>query len=190
MNTNNLDSTSLISQGAAVTIVPVVSAHLSNILIKMLPFCYVGIPLIILDLYYGRKKAHFQYENNITEKPVTLQKSIKMTIQKIFNYISWIFLSVSVSVAFDIPSLVIVILAVIYGLEILSLLNKYSESKGININEVGMLKVLFKFIWSRITGNFDESFDDVIKEHHIITKQKHKKKQTTEKLESKNENLQ
>ena len=86
-----------------------------------------------------------------------------MTIQKVFNYISWIFLSVSLSSAFGIKSLVIIIMSIIYGLEVLSLLNKYTESKGVDIDEVGMLKLLFKFIWSRITGNFDENFDDVVK---------------------------
>ena len=54
-------------------------------------------------------------------------------------------------------------MSIIYGLEVLSLLNKYTESKGVDIDEVGMLKLLFKFIWSRITGNFDENFDDVVK---------------------------
>lgn len=86
-----------------------------------------------------------------------------MTIQKVFNYISWIFLSVSLSSAFGIKSLVIIIMSIIYGLEVLSLLNKYTESKGVDIDEVGMIKLLFKFIWSRITGNFDENFDDVVK---------------------------
>lgn len=159
----NMDTTSLVSQGAAVTVVPVVSEYLYNILFQMLPFCYVAIPLIILDLYYGRKRAKFQYDNGITSTRVTLQKSIKMTVQKIFNYISWIFLSVSLGSAFGMPSLVISIMAIIYGLEVMSLLNKYGESKGIDIDEVGMLKLLFKFLWSRITGNFDETFDDVVK---------------------------
>lgn len=166
MDSNTLDTTSLVSQGAAVSVVSTLNTHLGEILIEMLPFCYVAIPLIILDLYYGRKKAQYQYENNITNVPCTIQKSIKMTIQKIFNYISWIFLSTSLSAAFGMPSLVYIIMAVIYGLEVMSLLNKYAESKGVDIDEVGMLKLLFKFLWSRITGNFDENFDDVIKKQH------------------------
>lgn len=169
MDSNTLETTSIVSQGAAVTVVSTMSEHLGNMLIEMLPFCYVAIPLIILDLYYGRKMARYQYENNITTIPCTLQKSIKMTIQKIFNYISWIFLSTSLSAAFAMPSLVIIIMSIIYGLEVCSLLDKYAESKGINIDEVGMVKLLFQFMWSRITGNFDENFDDIIK------KQKEKK---------------
>lgn len=170
MDSNTLETTSIVSQGAAVTVVSTMSEHLGNMLIEMLPFCYVAIPLIILDLYYGRKKARYQYEHNITKIPCTIQKSIKMTIQKIFNYISWIFLSTSLSAAFAMPSLVIIIMSIIYGLEVLSLLNKYGESKGVDIDEVGMLKLVFKFIWSRITGNFDENFDDVVKKHHKIKK--------------------
>lgn len=164
MDTSTFDTTSLVSQGAAITVVSTFSGHMGNILIQMLPFCYVAIPLIILDLYYGRKKAQYKYENNLSNIPCTLQKSIKMTIQKIFNYISWIFLSTSLSLAFGMPSLVFIIMAIIYGLEVLSLLNKYGESKGIDIDEVGMVKLLFKFIWSRITGNM-ETFDDVIRKH-------------------------
>lgn len=165
MDSNTLETTSLVSQGAAVTVVSTMSEHLGNILLQMLPFCYVAIPLIILDLYYGRKKAKYQYENNISNVPCTLQKSIKMTIQKIFNYISWIFLSTSLSSAFGMPSLVIIIMAIIYGLEVMSLLNKYGESKGVDIDEIGMLKLLFKFIWSRLTGNFDEDFGEVVRKH-------------------------
>lgn len=165
MDTNTLDTTSLVSQGAAVTVVSTMSGHIGSMLLQMLPFCYVAIPLITLDLYYGRKKAQYQYENKITNVPCTIQKSIKMTIQKIFNYISWIFLSTSLSIAFEAPSLVVIIMSFIYGLEVLSLLNKYGESKGIDIDEVGMIKLIFKFIWSRITGNSDETFNDIIKKH-------------------------
>ena len=172
MESNTLDTTSLVSQGAAATVATTMGMHLGGIFMEMLPFCYVSIPLIILDLYYGRKKAKYQYENNISNVPCTLQRSIKMTVQKIFNYISWIFLSVSLSSAFGIKSLVIIIMSIIYGLEVLSLLNKYSESKGVDIDEVGMLKLLFKFIWSRITGNFDENFDNIIKKQHNINKKK------------------
>lgn len=164
MDTNTFDTTSLVSQGAAITVVSTFSGHMGNILMEMLPFCYVAIPLIILDLYYGRKKAQYKYENKLTNIPCTIQRSIKMTLQKIFNYVSWIFLSTSLSMAFGLPSLVYVIMGIIYGLEVLSLLNKYGESKGIDIDEVGMIKLLFKFIWSRITGNV-ETFDDVIKKH-------------------------
>lgn len=163
MDSNSLDTASLVSQGAAVTVASSMSYHLNYILVEMLPFCYVAIPLIILDLFYGRKKAKFQYENGLTNIPCTIQKSIKMTIQKIFNYISWIFLSTSLSAAFAMPSLVFIIMSIIYGLEVLSLLNKYGESKGVDIDEIGMLKLVCKFIWSRITGNFNENFDDVIK---------------------------
>lgn len=165
MDSNTLDTTSVVSQGAAATVMTTMSGHLSHIFLDMLPFCYVAIPLIILDLYYGRKKAQYKYENNLSDVPCTIQRSIKMTIQKIFNYISWIFLSTSLSTAFGIPSLVYVIMAIIYGLEVLSLLNKYGEGKGIDIDEVGMLKLVFKFIWSRITGSTDEDFDMVIRKH-------------------------
>lgn len=163
MDTNTFDTTSLVSQGAAITVVSTMSGQVTTLLLQMLPFCYVAIPLITLDLYYGRKKAKYKYENKLSDEPCTIQRSVKMTIQKIFNYVSWILLSTSVSMAFGIPSLVYIIMAVIYGLEVLSLINKYGESKGIDIDEVGMLKLVFKFIWSRITGNFDETFNDVVR---------------------------
>ena len=160
-----MENTSLFSQMVAATIAPATNTYFSDILTQMFPFCYVAIPLIVLDLYYGRKKAQYQYENGISTQRLTIQKSIKMTIQKVFNYISWIFLSVSLSLAFNMPSLVIIIMAIIYGLEVMSLLNKYCESKGIDIDEVGMLKLLFKFIWQRITGINNERFDDIVKRH-------------------------
>ena len=165
MDANTFDTTSLVSQGAAITVVSTMSGQVTNLLLQMLPFCYVAIPLITLDLYYGRKKAQYRYEHKLSNIPCTIQRSIKMTLQKIFNYISWILLSTSISMAFGIPSLVFIIMAVIYGLEVLSLINKYGESKGIDIDEAAMLKLVFKFIWSRITGNFDETFNDVVRKH-------------------------
>lgn len=177
MDSNTIDTTSVVSQGAAATVMATMSGHLSNILLDMLPFCYVTIPLIILDLYYGRKKAQYKYENNLSDVPCTIYRSIKMTIQKIFNYISWIFLSTSLSAAFGFPSLVYVIMSIIYGLEVLSLLNKYGEGKGIDIDEVGMLKLVFKFIWSRITGSTDEDFDMVIRKHRQTCKREQKRPQ-------------
>lgn len=180
MDTNTFDTTSLASQGAAITVASTMSGQMGGILLQMLPFCYVAIPLIILDLYYGRKKAQYRFENKLSETPCTIQKSIKMTIQKIFNYISWIFLSTSLSLAFGIPSLVFLIMAFIYGLEVLSLLNKYGESKGIDIDEVGMIKLVIKFVWARITGNFDENFDEVIKKHNKRTSKKNTEKVSKE----------
>ena len=55
MDSNTLETTSLVSQGAAVTVATTMGGYLGGILLEMLPFCYVAIPLIILDLYYGRK---------------------------------------------------------------------------------------------------------------------------------------
>ena len=165
MDTNTFDTTSLVSQGAAITVVSAMNGQVTTLLLQMLPFCYVAIPLITLDLYYGRKKAKYKYENKLSDEPCTIQKSVKMTIQKVFNYVSWILLSTSMSMAFGVPSLVYIIMSFIYGLEVLSLINKYGESKGIDIDEVGMLKLVCKFIWSRITGNFDETFNDVVRRH-------------------------
>lgn len=169
MDLNTLNTASVVTQCATITVMPVMNNHLSYIFLDMLPFCYVAIPLIVLDLYYGRKQAQYKYENNLSSVPCTLQRSIKMTIQKVFNYICWIFLSTSLSVAFAMPSLVFIIMGIIYGLEVLSLLNKFGESKGIDIDEIGMLKLVFKFAWSRITGNYDENFDDVVKRHKSAT---------------------
>ena len=70
-------------------------------------------------------------------------------------------------------------MTLIYGLEVFSLLNKYGESRGINIDEVGMIKLLFKFIWSRITGNYDEDFSEVVT--HTTKPRKTRVKSTSEK---------
>ena len=84
MDSITLETANLASQSAAIAVVATVDEHLGNILLQMLPFCYVAIPLIILNLYYGRKKAQYQYENNISDVPCTLKKTIKITVQSIF----------------------------------------------------------------------------------------------------------
>lgn len=165
-STNALETTNFVSQGAAITVVSVVNQHIGDILMEMLPFCYVALPLILLDLHYGRKKAKYEYENNISTVKCTWQRSIKMTLQKIFNYVSWIFLSTSLSMAFGSHTLIVIIMSIIYGLEVLSLLNKYTESKGIYLDEAAIIKLVFKFIWSRITGNNEETFNDVVKKQN------------------------
>ena len=167
-----LSTTSMFSQGAAITVASAISTQMDNLLLQMLPFCYAAIPLIIIDIYYGRRDAKYKYKNKLSPIPCTLHNTIMMTTQKILNYISWIFLSVTLSLAFDMPSIVYVIMGIIYGLEVLSLLDRYVESKGIDIDEVGALKLILKFIWSRMTGNFDENFSDIVKRQHDCKRKK------------------
>lgn len=159
---SEIDTMSVVTQGTAVTVVSTMSTHITSICTDMLPWFYVAIPLIALDLYYGRMLAKKEYSEGISKEAVTIQKSIKMTVQKIFNYIGWILLSCTLSLAFNAHYIVYIIMGLIYGIEVLSLINKWGRSKGIVVDEIGVLRLFCKYMWTRITGS-NEGFEDVLR---------------------------
>lgn len=145
----------MMTQGTATA---VMSSYFHDAYIAMLPFFAVAIPLIILDLKYGRQKAKLSGED------VTFNKSIRMTIDKTFSYICWIMLSTTLSLTFEQPFVKYVIMLVIYGLEGWSVFGKHLFIRfGIKVSDIQMLRILGKMLWQKITG-IEEDFNEVFKE--------------------------
>lgn len=153
------NKSNMITQG---TTTAVFSTYFHTAYIAMIPWFVAAIPLIIIDLKYGREKARRRYEK--TKNPddkVTLNKSVRMTIDKSFSYICWIMLSTTLSMAFDCNYIKYGIMGIIYGLEVISIIRSYLQLKGYEVNEIAMLRLLIKLIWNKITGT-QEDFKDII----------------------------
>lgn len=137
----------MVTQGTTTVIM---GSYFYSAYVAMLPWFIAAVPLILIDLRLGRKKARMKGEK------VTLNKSVRMTIDKTFSYICWIMLSTTLAMAFDVEAIKYFIMGVIYGLEVISSLNSWFITKNINVDEIEMFRILLKFLWKRLTGEEEE----------------------------------
>jgi len=95
--------------------------------------------LIVMDLRYGIKAARKRGEK------IRGSRAVRRTINKLVDYICWIifawFLGHTFGSSFNIPIIAIVALAIIYAIEITSIIDNYFAYKGIN-KRVNLGKVL------------------------------------------------
>lgn len=146
----------MLTQG---TTTAVMTGYFYSAYVAMLPWFAAAIPLILLDLNLGRAKARQRGEE------VTLNKSIRMTLDKSFSYICWIMLSTTLSMAFDTMAIKICIMAIVYGLEVVSTVKAWLIVKfKLDVDEKEMLRVICKWIWHKFTGG-EEDFKSIIIKH-------------------------
>ena len=151
----------MVTQG---TTTAVFGAYFHTAYLSMLPWLFAAIPLILIDLNLGRKKAKLRYaKTHKNEDKVTINKSVRMTIDKTFSYICWIMLSTSLAIAFSCDVVKYVIMAIIYGLEVWSILRSYLLTKGFEVSDVDLFRLLCKLVWNKLTG-MQEDFKTIIKE--------------------------
>ena len=104
----------------------------------------VAIVLILADLVFGIKAA--RKRNEIIRK----SKALRRSISKLVDYICWIAiawtLGVSFGSPFNIPLLPLFILALIYGIELQSIIDNYFEYKDVKkrFNIFKFLSLWFK----------------------------------------------
>lgn len=115
--------------------------------IAVLPWLIPCVPLIILVCKYGRINANTKGEE------VTWCKTIKMAINKVINYVCWIMISCTLSIAFDCKSITYVIMALVYGIELMKCILRYVQSQGYNVSERQALIVFLKIILQKITNS-------------------------------------
>ena len=141
---------SLITQGVTAGIF---SQYIQATYAAVLPWLIPAIPLILLVCKYGRINARRQKEE------VTWCKTIKMAINRVFNYICWIMISCTLSVAFNCPTIAYVIMAIIYGLELLKCILRYVQSQGYKVSEKQALALFLKIIIQKLTNTEVEMSD-------------------------------
>ena len=127
------------TQGATAA---VFSTYFYDAYAAMLPWFIAAVPLIILDLNLGRKKARAKGQD------VTFNKSVRMTIDKSFSYICWIMLSATLSMAFSANWIKYAIMGIVYGLEVVSCVKSWLYYKGYDMDEEEFIKIIVK----KITG--------------------------------------
>lgn len=91
-------------------------------------FALLGLVLIVADLRFGVRAAKARGEK------IRLSRAGRRTINKMVDYICWIFLAAAVNKAivphFDMPLLPAIVLLVVYGFEINSCYSNYFEARG------------------------------------------------------------
>lgn len=90
----------------------------------------LAVVLLIADLRYGLKAAKQRGEN------IRRSRAVRRSINKLVDYFCWLSIAWCIGhtfgSSFNVPILAVVVLAVIYGVEIASIVDNYFEYKGIN----------------------------------------------------------
>lgn len=108
----------------------------------MIPFLVAAAILIVADLYFGVRAAKKRKER------ITLSRGLRLTVNKIFEYACWVILSATLAEAFTLPALNWVILAVVFGNELISIATNYAEMHGKKIS--GLKDALLKAIGRKV----------------------------------------
>lgn len=109
----------------------------------MIPFIFVSVTLIAIDLLEGIKAARHRHER------VTFSRGFRMTVNKIVEYFCWIILGATATVAWNIDWLNYAVMGAVAINEIASIIGNRLEMKGIKLLGVG--KAIIDFIGRVIT---------------------------------------
>lgn len=113
-----------ISTGSAVVqsgVTGVAITFFSQAIISMTPYLMVSVILILADLYFGVKAALHRGES------VRVSRALRRTVGKMFEYLCWVMVSVSMGVAFEVAFIEWIILGLVMGNEVISVLTNWLE---------------------------------------------------------------
>lgn len=114
----------------------------------------LALVLLIADLKFGIQAAKKRGEK------IRRSRAIRRTINKMVDYICWLsiawFISHTFGESFHIPTLAIIVLAIIYSVELASILDNYFEYRGIakRLNLGKLWNIIFK------KNNIENILDD------------------------------
>lgn len=135
MTINDSLTTSTVAQGSvAVTAI----AFFHAALVRMIPYAICAIPLIALDLLWGIRAARFRNEK------VTFSRAFRRTMNKTVDYICWIVIAATISLAFDAKIIEWLILGAVMFNEIVSIIGNYFETNGIELSWAALYRWMFK----------------------------------------------
>lgn len=84
----------------------------------------IALIFTIVDLYFGLEAARYRKEE------IKVSNAIRRTLDKIFGYVCWVVLSVSLAIGFHEEWIKYMIFAIIYGAELSSCFSNYFAAKG------------------------------------------------------------
>lgn len=102
----------------------------------MVPYLFAALVLIIVDLYFGIKAAGRRSER------IRPSRAVRRTVGKCFEYLCWVTVSATLSVAFDIQAIEWVILGVVMGNEVISITSNWFEVHGKTIKGLNIWKIV------------------------------------------------
>ena len=130
------DSTSanvlLLEGGVATTAV----IFLQEAILNMIPFLIIAIVLIIVDLYFGIKAARKRGES------IRPSRALRRTVGKAVEYICWVILASTLSVAFGTQVIEWAVLGIVMGNELLSIITNYFEIHGYKVKGLNIFKIV------------------------------------------------
>ena len=134
-NTGNAANT-VVTGGTTVALM----AFFSSTMVKILPWLALALPLLVLDLIYGIKAARYRGDK------IRFSTGLRCTVDKGVSYIMWVTAAVMFSSPelFDVAWLDKLILALVYGNEVISIIGNYLETKGISLSFSAIYKLIFK----------------------------------------------
>lgn len=125
MSTSDNNTLSIIAQGGAST---AALAFFSDSLMKMIPWLIVAIPLIVLDLVWGIRAARCRGD------VIRFSTGFRRTFGKFFEYVCWIILASTMSLAFQTVWVEWAVLGLVIANELFSIIGNYLETKGLKVN--------------------------------------------------------
>lgn len=137
--------------GAAIT-------FFSDTVISMTPYLIVSLILILVDLYFGAKAALHRGET------VRISRAFRRTVGKMFEYLCWVMVSVSLAVAFEVHFLVWIILGFVMGNEVLSIITNWLESHNKRLVGFNPFKVVGEKLGVDLSGVHIEEKDKPVSE--------------------------
>lgn len=110
-------------------------AYIANMLEQSFIWFVFALILVVSDLYFGIEAAKARKET------IKFSRALRRTISKICEYICWIMLSITLSMAFGEEWLMKAVFGIVYGNEICSCLTNYFEAHGKKI-ELNIFKIV------------------------------------------------
>ena len=130
---DNISAGELIVQGSVATTAVV---FLQESVLNMIPYLIIAVILIIVDLYFGVKAAKKRGEK------VRASRAFRRTMGKTMEYVCWVILASSLSVAFQTVVIEWVVLGIVMGNELLSVLTNFFELHGYKIKGLNIFKIV------------------------------------------------
>jgi len=144
-------------------------AFLQQTVLTMIPFLLPAFFLVALDLHFGIKAAKHRYKKYRREGDrVTFSRALRGTVGKVFEFLCWIVIASSMTVAFQQEWIQWATLGLVYVNEIGSIIGNYLCTKDIEFSLLGFLRAVLVFVGRWVGSKIgivtdDVTFDDVLK---------------------------
>ena len=112
------------------------------------PFIFPCLALIVADLVFGCAAAKRRGET------VRASRAIRRTGDKLVSYTCWVILAATLAVAFSLPSLNKLILAVVMCVELISVISNYFAMRGKKVD--GLWQTFLKVLGKKVDADLSD----------------------------------